>query len=266
MFEVILEQYMNKPLDEYINVYVVEPGEKYGGVITACLCYLLNKGFIDGVVSTEREGIKGKIVTAKTEQEIISSSGSVWHVVPYTLKMRETIENEGLYKLAIVGLPCQIDFLRQMKIFPLTEACFGQRLNFLISLFCYGTFARESVLNYINEKYDIEPLSIREIKITDKYLHVIGKKQVEIPIENLSKYLHGGCLFCPDYTGSASDLSVGIVEKKTIVIVRTKEMDDLIKDAAVLGYISIHEADEKIIDKIRRKAVQKINRARSSAI
>lgn len=261
-----LEQYLNKHLGDCINVYVAESSEKYGGVITAYLCYLLNKGFIDGVVSTKREGIKGKIVTAKTEEEIISSSGSVWHVVPYTLKMRETIENEGLYKLAIVGLPCQIDFLRQVKIFPLTEACFGQRLNLLISLFCYGTFAQESVLNYINEKYDIEASSIREIKITDKSLHVIGEKQVEIPIETLAKYLHGGCLFCPDYTGSASDLSVGIVEKKTVVIVRTKEMDDLIKDAAVLDYISIHEASEQIIDKIQEKAVQKINRSRSSVI
>jgi len=257
----MLDWYLNKPLGEYINIYVVESKEKYGGVITAFLCYLLKQDFIDAAVSVRREGMRGKVVIARSEKEIISSSGSVWQVVPYTLEMKETIEREDLYKTAIVGLPCQINFLRQIKMLPLVETDFGERINVLIALFCYGTFAQESVLNYIKETYHVDPLTIEEIKISEKTLHIIGKKQVNIPLEEIAQYLRGGCLFCPDYTGSTSDLSVGIVEEKTVVIVRSKEIEEKIRDASVLGYLEVNKADKEIVEKIREKSLKKINRA-----
>ncbi len=257
----MLEQYKEKPLGNYINIYKAKPKKSYG-VVTSFLCYLLEDKFIDGVISTQRVGAGGKVIIAKTKEEIIASAGNVWHVVPYTLEMKDAIESEGLYNLAIVGLPCQMSFLRQIKMFPLIEANFGERISCLISLFCYGTFDQESVFNFLREKYDVEPSSIDEIKTTDKSLNVIIEdKQIEIPLENVSQYLHSGCLLCPDYTGSPSDLSAGFVNKEKVIITRTKEMDYRIREADKLGYFEIKEADKETIKKIEERALRKVNRA-----
>ena len=261
--------YLKNPIGEYVGIYLAEVSEKVnigenvsGGAITAFLCYLIDKNFVDGVIAARKtKGLEGEIIVAKSKEEIIKTAGSKWQVLPFTSKLKETIENEDLKKIAIVGLPCQIHFLRQMKTFPLLEMDFSHRIDFLISLFCYGTFAQESILNYIKEKYEVEISSIKEVKITPKALKFIGEKTVEIPFEEITGYLQIGCLLCPDYTGTSSDISAGIIRDKTIIISRNERADEMIKDAASMKYIKISEAGKEIIKRVEEESIRKINRA-----
>ncbi|MCD6473568.1 MAG: Coenzyme F420 hydrogenase/dehydrogenase, beta subunit C-terminal domain [Thermoplasmata archaeon] len=263
--------YLEKPLGDYVAIYTGKSGRKIategaagGGAITSFLCYLLDNGIIDGVVAARKsKGLEGEIVVARTRDDIIKSAGSRWQVLPFTLKLKETIENESLRSMAIVGLPCQINFLRQMKTFPLLETDFSNKISMLISLFCFGTFAQESVLSYVREKYGIEPSSIEEIKISQKALKFIGDKEVEIKFDEITKYMQVGCLLCPDYTGIASDISAGTVEDKTFIIVRNNEANEMLKDANKKGYIEIENVNEIEIERVEKKATEKIKRASS---
>lgn len=267
--EMMPSWYLKNPIGEYVGIYLAEVSEKVnigenvsGGAITAFLCYLIDKNFVDGVIAARKtKGLEGEIIVAKSKEEIIKTAGSKWQVLPFTSKLKETIENEDLKKIAIVGLPCQIHFLRQMKTFPLLEMDFSHRIDFLISLFCYGTFAQESILNYIKEKYEVEISSIKEVKITPKALKFIGEKTVEIPFEEITGYLQIGCLLCPDYTGTSSDISAGIIRDKTIIISRNERADEMIKDAASMKYIKISEAGKEIIKRVEEESIRKINRA-----
>ncbi|HHO57470.1 MAG TPA: coenzyme F420 hydrogenase [Thermoplasmatales archaeon] len=264
------EWYQEKPLGEYENIYVVAATEKVqpkrtaaGGGITALLCYLIDNNMIDGAATSARdvEGLGGRIVVARTREEIIRTAGNEWQVLPFTNKLMETIENEDLKKVAVVGLPCQIHFIRQMKTFPLVESNFGNRVQFLISLFCYGTFAHESILNYIKEKHGMDISSIKEIKVSQKSVKFMGEKTLEIPFGELSKYIHMGCLMCPDYTGAFSDISAGNIGGKTIMIVRNKMSEEILREAEGSGYISTSKCDEETVKKIEERAVEKIKRA-----
>lgn len=252
---------VKEPLGEYIGIYLAKTN-KIEGVITSLLCYLMDEKIIDGVLAAKKlEGLKGEIIVAKSKEEIINAAGSRWQVLPFTAKLKETIENEDLKKIAIVGLPCQIHFLRQMRIFPLLETSFSNRIRLLISLFCYGTFAHESILNYLKSKYDVDASDIQDIKITSTSLQFIGKKKIEIPFEEIAKYLQIGCLLCPDYTGVASDISAGNFNNKTIIITRNEDAEKILHEAVKKGYFSIDRADKNIIEKIEKKAREKIQRA-----
>ena len=254
--------YLKKPIGEYVNIYAAEPKINIEGALTAFLCYLIDKNLIDGVIAAKKlKGLEGEIIVAKKREEIIEAAGSKWQVLPFTSKLKETIENEDLNKIAIVGLPCQINFLRQMKTFPLLEIDFSHRIKFLISLFCYGTFAQESIIKHIREKYNIDISSIEEVKITPKALQFIGEKILEIPFEEIANYLQIGCLLCPDYTGIASDISAGIFGDKTVFIARSEMADELIKKAKNAGYIEIMEIGSDALEKIEKEAIEKINRA-----
>ncbi len=261
--------YLEKPLGEYVAVYQVEatgkvPVEKAAssGAITAFLCYLLDNEIIDGVVAAKKKrGLEGEIIIARTREEIISTAGSKWQVLPFTLKLKDAIESQNLSRIAIVGLPCQINFLRQMKMFPLLETDFSNRIKILIGLFCFGTFAQESILNYVREKYGVEPSSIREVRITQRAVKFVGEKEITVPFDEVTKYMQVGCLLCPDYTGIASDASAGVIEGKTIIIVRNESTDDLLKEAMKKGYISIEKIDKDKIALIEKRAIEKINRA-----
>jgi len=269
VFKMMPSWYLEKPLGDYVAIYMGKAGRKIaaegaagGGVITSFLCYLLDNGIIDGVVAARKsKGLEGEIVVARTRDDIIKSAGSRWQVLPFTLKLKETIENESLRSMAIVGLPCQINFLRQMKTFPLLETDFSNKISMLISLFCFGTFAQESILSYVREKYGIEPSSIEEIKISQKALKFIGNKEVEIKFDEITKYTQVGCLLCPDYTGVASDISAGTIEDKTFIIVRNNEANEMLKDANKKGYIEIENVNETEIERVERKATEKIKRA-----
>ena len=258
--------YLEKPLGEYVSIYEVITGEKIkgmeSGAITSFLCYLIEEKMIDGVVAAKKiRGLEGEIVIARTSEEVINTAGSKWQVLPFTLKLKETIERENLNKIAIVGLPCQINFLRQMKTFPLLETDFSGRINFLIGLFCFGTFAQESILSYIKEKYGIEPSTIKEVKISHRALKFSGKKDVELPFDEIMSYIQVGCLLCPDYTGVASDVSAGTIGEKTILIVRNKKIDELLQKAENNGYVEIENANRETIETIEKRAIEKINRA-----
>ncbi|RLF52139.1 MAG: coenzyme F420 hydrogenase [Thermoplasmata archaeon] len=269
VFKMMPSWYLEKPLGEYVAAYNVEAGNKIqiekaasGGAITAFLCYLIDHGAIDGVIAAKKaKGLEGEIVVARTKEEIISTAGSRWQVLPFTLKLKETVEKENLNKMAIVGLPCQVNFLRQMKTFPLLETDFSNRIKFLISLFCFGTFAQESILSYIKEKYGMKASEIKEVKISQREIKFIGEREVEVPFDELSKYLQVGCLLCPDYTGIASDISTGFVEDKTVMIVRNEVAEKMLREAHEMNYIKMEEITQERMERIEKRAIEKISRA-----
>jgi len=261
--------YLERPLGEYTAAYSVKAGKEMpiekatsGGAITAILCYLIENDIIDGVIATKKaKGLQGEVIVAKTKDEIISSAGSRWQVLPFTLKLKETIEKENLRRIAIVGLPCQINFLRQMKTYPLLETDFSNRIKYLISLFCFGTFAQESILDYVKYKYGVSASDIKEVKIGQREIKFNGEKEIRVPFDELNKYLQVGCLLCPDYCGSASDISAGFTEKKTVIIIRNEEVNKMLKEACDRNYIEMEEIGEENIKEIEKRAIEKINRA-----
>ena len=175
----------DKPIGDYVSIYLARAADENirkrrvgsGGAVTSILIYLLEKNIVDAIVVAKRKkGLEGEIAIAKSRDEILKVAGDRWNVLPFTAKLRETLAEEEINKVAIVGLPCQAQFLRQMKLFPLLETDFSRKIYLVVSLFCMGTYATEAFLNFLKMMYKLEPEKILSqiMKYNEKILQIGG--------------------------------------------------------------------------------------------
>ncbi len=261
------------PLGNYIGIYearskdprVLGRKKHGGGAVTSILLYLLEYKIIDAVIVAKRKkGLTGETILAQKPEDILEAAGTRWSIVPYTLGLKEKLSSSDVKRVAFVGLPCQAQFLRQMKMFPLMESDFSRKIYLIISLFCMGTFAVESFLNYMKSSYSIEPDTIESIEVHGENLVIRHVKGVlEIPIKEALYYLQHGCLTCPDYTGLFADLSAGRSPREgyTLLITRTKHADKIVREATDKGYIELKHADDEVVKYIVDKSREKILRS-----
>ncbi len=256
---------LENPIGSVEGIYVAKPKKvENAGVVTSILLYMLENKKVDGVVTARKvKGILGKILLIKTRDELLNTVGNCWSVVPYTMKLKDMLTSSNLNKIAFVGLPCQAQFLRHMKTFPLVESDFANKIYVIISLFCMGTFITDGFVKLIRE-YKISPEDVKNIDIDKDYLVIIHSDgEIKVPVDIVLNHIQHGCLLCPDYTGVFADISAGraITKKGTLLITRSKLGDNIIKKASEEGYIEVESASEDEITKLKEKALEKLKRA-----
>ncbi len=264
----------DKPLGDYKAVYLARASSEEirkrrigsGGAVTALLLYMIEEGVVDAVVTAKKKtGFTGEIVIARSRDELLEAAGDKWTVLPFTMKLKDSLSDESIRRVAIVGLPCQAQFIWQMKMFPMLETDFSHKISFIISLVCLGTFATEAFLNYLKTHHGMDPEKVSSIYIVGDYIETVyeGEKRT-IPIKDIIPYMQLGCLVCPDYTGVFSDLSAGISENYpgyTVLISRTDVAEKYLRDACSRGYIEIMKAPLSVVEELEIKSKAKIIRA-----
>ncbi len=260
----VLEVYLARARDEEVR----NRKTASGGAVTALLIYALEKGIVEGVVAAKKtKGFEGQIVVAHDKKELLETVGNKWSIVPFAARMKTKIEEENLKKVALVCLPCQAQFFSQMRDFPLLETDFGERIKYIIGLFCIGTFAFEAFINYLRMKHGVKAEEIKDIVLKKDSLEVIyNNTNLLLPIEEVYSYLQTGCLVCTDYTGTWSDISAGFVESEpgwTVLIVRDSKARELIKGAEEEGYVEIREGSH-VLGEVLKKAREKLTRAQQN--
>jgi len=253
--------YLGRATDEEILKRKVASG----GAVTAMLTYALEKDLIDGVVTAKRtKGLEGEAVVARTKEELLETAGNRWSIVPFAARIKAKIEEEDLKRVAVVCLPCQAQFFGQMRDFPILETDFGNRIKYIVSLFCMGTFAFEAFLNYLRIKYGVRAEEIEDIKLSGDFLEIHRETGVlAIPLKEAFSYLQTGCLVCSDYTGVWSDVSAGFVESEpgwTVLITRNQHGEELVKGAEKEGYLELRDGSHVLGD-VLKGAREKLARA-----
>jgi len=253
--------YLGRATDEEILKRKVASG----GAVTAMLTYALEKDLIDGIVTAKRtRGLEGEAVVARTKEELLETAGNRWSIVPFAARIKAKIEEEDLKRVAVVCLPCQAQFFGQMRDFPILETDFGNRIKYIISLFCMGTFAFEAFLNYLRVKYGVRAEEIEDIRLSREFLEIHRETGIlAIPLKEAFSYLQTGCLVCSDYTGVWSDVSAGFVESEpgwTVLITRNQRGEELIRGAEKEGYLELRDGSSVLGD-VLKKAREKLARA-----
>ncbi len=265
---------IEKPLGDYIEIVLARSKDEEirsrrtasGGAITTLLIYMLENNLVDGVVVAKKiRGLQAELVIARNREEVLEAAGNRWSVLPYTARFREALQDESLKRIAVVGLPCQAQFLWQMRSFPLLETDVVSKIYMVISLFCLGTFATEAFVDLLKLKYGLDPEKIVSVGLERNYIKVIyGEEEKKIPLQEILPYVQTGCLVCPDYTGIFSDISAGLSENYpgyTVLIIRDEKAQKLVKEASEKGYLEIIKAKTDVIEEIETKARGKIVRA-----
>lgn len=248
-----------------------------GGVVTSLLLYALDEGLIDCAVVTIRskeEPWKPVPIVAKTREEILESSGSVYsHSM--TLEALMSAIKQGMNSVAFVGTSCNIDAVTKMQ-----KSSFGFLHLFMrakvlkLGLFCMDTFSYEGIKTVL-ESYGITLENVDAMKIRKGKFEVTLKdgKEHFFELSDFDEHRSSSCRFCTDLTAENSDISFGGVGSPkgwTTVLARSAIGYEIFNEAVDNGYIEArHLTDdelEKVLNLAKMKKVQMYDLRRREGI
>lgn len=217
-------------------------GIQDGGFVTAAIKYALKKGIIDGAIVSgvskkNRWQPIAKLVTS--EKELAGTSGTRYSNSPNLAALKEAKE-KGLKKLAVVGLPCQIEAVRKLEDYPIEDVDLAGRIKFTIAIFCSSNFTYDGLMGrLVSKKYKVPISKIIKMDIKGKnVLAFTDKKRVEIPLKEAYAEKREACKVCTDFSGKLSDFSAGSVgapDGFTSVFARTKDASKLLNEMIKAG-------------------------------
>lgn len=129
-----------------------------GGLVTELLLFLLDCKRIDGAIVTkmdETNPSRTKTFIARTAREVLQARQSKYTISSTNIALSEVMKNPGRY--AYVGLPCQIQGLRQWTHF---NKKISQRIKYVIGLFCLTSLET----NTIDELCRVNQLNLSQLK------------------------------------------------------------------------------------------------------
>ncbi len=204
------------------------PGAQDGGVVTALLAKLLERGYIDGALVTEKAGpLSGRTVLATTPAAVRSAAGSVYEQTFVLAALARPLPPR-ITEIALVGTPCQITGLRALQRFPwrYRQAPVAQ-VKLAIGLFCTRSFDAQR-LSLVLLRSGVDLQRVAKVDIRGGQFRVYdaqGELLFESKVSALHRAALRGCNECADFTAVLADIAVGNVgspQGYTTVLVRTE--------------------------------------------
>ncbi|MCK5148972.1 Coenzyme F420 hydrogenase/dehydrogenase, beta subunit C-terminal domain [bacterium] len=282
----------NAPIGHVKDVFSLRATDKKiheaatdGGVVTALLIDMLNRGLIDGAVVSKRTGLFNReSVVATTPQELLEAAGSFFAEAPHLeevgsgysscvplVKTIREYSKKRLSKLAVVGTPCQINAVRKMQVLNILPS---DIIEFTVGLFCMQCFSMERLIDsHFMEAHNIDLKNVKKMNVKeDFYLHMDTGEVVHIPLEEVESIARPACLACLDFSNDFADISVGGLgspEGYTTVLVRTITGKKRIADTMYSGAVEhlsgsniqkLTSEKERILSLVGKFAEKKVRR------
>jgi coenzyme F420 hydrogenase subunit beta len=215
-----------------------------GGFVSAMLIWLMKHDYIDAALTSflEGDGTSWKALPgiARTPEDVLRAAGSRYTYSANTLAMKQAQE-EGLSRLALVGMSCQSSVLPIM--WKRKVGKIGKPFLFNIGLLCSKTFDDAIFEELFLAKYGLKKEEM--VKMNIKGAFQIWMKDGsfhEIDLKECHQWTREGCKTCPDFAAEHADISTGGIGEDnawTLCVVRTdlgvEVMDRMIADGSVIA-------------------------------
>jgi len=221
-----------------------------GGVVTALLLHLLERGRIDGAIVTKQDGpFRRRPFLATTTEEIKQAAGFFFdtshgmkdfgdrYMTHSQIEEFDPMLKKGLKRVAFVGTPCQVKSVRRMQTLGLVPA---DAVHICLGLFCSGNFTfGEEQRQRLAELGEFAWDDVRKINIKDDLQLPLRSGQTRrIALDDLDFMRRHACRYCPDYTAEFADIAfggIGAEEGWTTVVARSPLGRAALADAAGAG-------------------------------
>jgi len=240
--------YEGTPLGKYQNVLMARAGEKMekaafqaGGTVSGLMTLALESNLIDAAALTDRENMVAVPRLVTRAENVCGCAGSKFMAAP-TLSVINRGAIQGYERMGVVGTPCQITAVAQMKTNPMKSEDFKDPVALTVGLFCTWAVDTRKLLPLLAECIGDACIQGMDMPPPPSEIMVIdtGDHRVEIPLERIRPMVPKGCRVCPDMTSEWADISVGVLEGKpdwNTLIIRTETGAQLVKDACRQGYL-----------------------------
>ncbi len=223
-----------------------------GGVVTALLLHLFERGRIDGAIVARQVGpFQRAPFLATSKAQILEAAGFYFdtshgmkqfsdHYMTYSsIEEFDPMVKKGLNRVALVGTPCQIKSVRRMQAMDLVPS---DSIKFCLGLFCSGNFVfgpeeRAKLAQMGAFDWDqVVKVNIKE----DFQVHLASGEVKRLALDQLAPIRRYACQYCADYSAEYADISfggIGAEEGWTTAITRTPLGRAVIADARGSGAI-----------------------------
>lgn len=220
-----------------------------GGVVTALLCYALEKGVIDGALVAGKSEIPWmpKPTIATTKEEIIAAAGTKYTISPVVSTIKDAAREYGLDKIAVVGTPCQMYAIQKMKLYPVGARHIPDKIALTVGIFCTENFSYAGLRTIIEDHCKVPVESVTKMEIGKGKFWIKGAKDVSIPIKETHKYEQDSCHVCSDLTAEFADISTGSIgtpDGWSTTFARSTKGKDLLSKAIADGLFEKKSMDE----------------------
>lgn len=223
---------------------------QYGGVVSALIAYALEIGEIDAaVLAKSNDGVNPQPTIVRKRDEVLECARSKYLACPTISVVLEAIKREK-GKVGFVGTPCQVTAVRKMQASELKPE--ANKIKFIIGLFC--TWALQpSAYGFIREKTGGAKILKLDVPPPPANIFVIQTERgkLEIPLDELRKFIMPSCNVCFDMTNEFADVSVGTVEGEedwNTIIARTDEGEKILQKAIDNGVLETRPLEKERLE------------------
>jgi len=236
---------------------------QYGGVASALMTFALQTGEVDAAILTKsKDKLGSKPTLARNKKDVLECAGTKYIVSPTITGVTEAIR-QGTRKIGVVGTPCQVIAVRKMQASKFEAG--ADKIGLVIGLFCTWallpraySFIRNLTGSANIVKLDVPPPPTNTLSIETE------KDKVEVPLDEIRKFILPSCNVCFDMTSEFADISVGTVEGEeawNTVIVRTSLGKKFFQRAKEAGIIEVAPLEKERLDHLREASLNKKRRA-----
>jgi len=264
--------YDGSPLGHYRKVLAARAGDRInkgafqgGGTVTALLTYALKTGLLDAAALTDRHALTPIPRLVTDWREVAQCASSKFMAAP-SLSSVNLAARQGYRRIGVVGTPCQMVAVAQMKSNPLGEEAHKVPLTLAVGLFCNWALDTRRLIDLLSEKLDISSIKGMEIPPPPANILVLATAsgRVEMALSEIKPLIPHTCFICPDLTAELADVSVGMFEGRpgwNTLILRSDKGTALIEHACREGFVETEDFPAENLRHLSRAAGNKKDRS-----
>jgi len=264
--------YDGSPLGSYRKVLASRAGMQLGksafqagGTVTSLMAFALKHRLIDAAVLTDRDGLT-PISRLITDWKKVAGCASSKFMASPTLSALNKGVREGYNRLGVVGTPCQMTAVAQMRNNPLEREEHKVPVALSVGLFCNWSIDTRHLIDLLAERLKIS--GIRGMDIPPPPAGIMtfetDSGRVEVSLSEIKPLIPHTCYICPDMTAEFADLSAGMFEGRpgwNTLIVRSEAGDEIVQQARKEGFIESEDFPEENLKHLLKAAAEKKQRS-----
>lgn len=241
-----------------------------GGVLSSLAIYLLEQKIVDGIIHIEADPevpYKTILTVSSSATDVLRHAGSRYCISPALIRINEIIDRNKKY--AFIGKPCDVAVLNQ---YLEMNGELKKNIEYVFSFFCAGQPSNIAQLKLLKELGCSD--SNQCISLTYRgngwpgmttCVYKDGSSRSMSYEESwgtiLGRDVKNACRFCVDGIGLCADIACGDAwyldannkpkfeerEGRNIILSRTEKGEKLLRDLHLSGYITLEEADIKML-------------------
>jgi coenzyme F420 hydrogenase subunit beta len=240
--------YDGSPLGSYREVLAARAAEgmpasavQGGGTVTALMAFAMRNGLIDSAALTDRQALTPVPRLVTDWRDIAGCATSKFMASP-TLSALNTAVRKGCRRIGVVGTPCQMTAVAQMRANPLGKKEHNVPLGIAIGLFCNWSLDTRRLMDFLSKKMDTARIRKMDIPPPPASTMILetDDDRVEIDLSDIKPLIPHTCFICMDMTAELADLSVGMFEGKpgwNTLVIRSQTGTQIVDQARKEGCI-----------------------------